>query len=147
MPVSAWNDGLMGTSMRIGVQIPRACIAIRHVSEHSYLQQEVVLEQTTHSRVPGTLTVSGLKLRFRVSERPTAEGAFAETSVVEVYRFLPGLSVDQYQRNGVSSFSSQGSKEDLELTLQTRLAMNPQKSACLCLPSDRIKGLHHYAQH
>ena len=29
----------------------------------------------------------------------------------------------------------------LELTLWTRLALNSQKSACLCLPSTGIKGL------
>ena len=34
----------------------------------------------------------------------------------------------------------------LELTLQTRLALNSQRSICLCLLSARIKGVHHCAQ-
>ena len=32
----------------------------------------------------------------------------------------------------------------LELALQTRLASNPQRYACLCLPSIEIKGVHHH---
>ena len=32
----------------------------------------------------------------------------------------------------------------LELTLQTRLASNSQRSACLCLPSAGIKGMRHH---
>jgi hypothetical protein len=31
----------------------------------------------------------------------------------------------------------------LELTLKTRLASHSQRSACLCLLSDEIKGVHH----
>lgn len=34
----------------------------------------------------------------------------------------------------------------LELAMQARLASNSQRSACLCLPSVRIKGTYHYVQ-
>ena len=35
-------------------------------------------------------------------------------------------------------------KPFLELAMQTRLASNSQRSACLCLPSTGIKGVRHY---
>ena len=56
------------------------------------------------------------------------------------YNFFRSLYIFGFLRQGFSV----ALKAVLELTLQTRLALNSQRSTCLCLLSAGIKGMHHH---
>jgi len=67
---------------------------------------------------------------------------------IYIYTYMPTTQHshlwDFFSFGGCETESLFVTLDILELTLYTRLAPNSQRSACLCLSSDRIKGMHHH---